>query len=246
MRNFRLIKKEINVNFILDEIDLAIKNKYIEEDFGVSKRLERVKSKLDYFSGKYHDSHTVSGWNNIICSCILENPYYWQLCSENSKFLYKTNLYNQFPKTLEFLRKFAKENNSILQRVSIVSLSANGEVLPHVDTGEYPKWRDRYQFVLISEKGSEFSSGNEKQILKENELWYFNNKELHSVRNLSNSPRLHIIFDLLPKNHFSFKQKIINAMFSYFYQKYYDLFGKEEFDVLLEKYPLLLKILFSK
>lgn len=45
-------------------------------------------------------------------------------------------------------------------------------------------------------------SGNEEQIVNAGELWYFNNKEIHEVFNQSASPRIHIIFDILPKNNF--------------------------------------------
>ncbi|MDB5259785.1 MAG: hypothetical protein JWN37_16, partial [Candidatus Nomurabacteria bacterium] len=154
-------------------------------------------------------------------------------------------LYKHFPNTIKYLKQFAKENNCELQRVIFASLLPEGKVLPHVDRGEYFKYRDRYHLVLKS-KGSEFSSGNEKQIFQEGEMWWFANKELHSVKNLDNSERLHIIFDLLPKNHYTLKQKIVKYFFNYFFQKYFDTYGKNEFTYFLENNPTLIKVLLSK
>ncbi len=36
-------------------------------------------------------------------------------------------------------------------------------------------------------------------VMREGELWVFDNKALHEARNPTNEPRVHLIFDVLPE-----------------------------------------------
>ena len=246
MNNFRLIDKNIDVNFILEEISNAFKINDFPSDFGFE--LKIINAHKDTASKKeYFDYHKDSAWQHIFSAYRIGEKDRTQLfCDMNSNFLHRKKHYRAFPKTLCFLKSIADKHDSCLQRIIFAQLESGGEVLPHVDSGRYFKHRDRYHLVLKSSHGSEFTAGDEKQIFKEGELWWFNNKERHSVKNLNDSPRLHIIFDLLPKNHFRLREKIVYGFFSFFFQTYYDTFGKKKFDELLEKYPALLNILLTK
>jgi hypothetical protein len=102
-----------------------------------------------------------------------------------------------FPALMAFLGQFAEQNEASLQRAMIVRLNPGGRVYPHVDHGTYYKVRDRYHLVLVSPGGSELTSGGERVVLGEGELWWFDNKRVHSARNLSADWRVHAIFDLL-------------------------------------------------
>ena len=103
-----------------------------------------------------------------------------------------------FSSLMGFLEQFAERNAALLQRAMIVRLKPSGRVYPHVDRGSYYEFRDRYHLVLLSPEGSELTSAGERVVLREGELWWFNNKRVHSARNLSADWRVHAIFDLLP------------------------------------------------
>ena len=104
-----------------------------------------------------------------------------------------------FPLISGFLTKFARERGGQLGRAMIVRLEPNGHVSEHIDEGAYYEKRDRYHFVLKSPGGSVLNSGGESVTMQQGELWWFNNSELHSASNPAGDWRIHIIFDLSPK-----------------------------------------------
>ena len=75
---------------------------------------------------------------------------------------------------------------------------ARGWVRPHVDAGAYYRIRDRFHLVLRSREGSPLTSGGETVVMREGELWAFDNKAEHDARNPIDEPRVHLIFDVLP------------------------------------------------
>jgi hypothetical protein len=121
-----------------------------------------------------------------------EETYHPQFTEESAEARY-------FPITVKFLEQFAARRGGLLSRVTIVSLSGQKQVYPHIDQGEYYQLRDRYHLVLRSE-GSTMISGADTKIFNEGDLFYFNNHVLHEAYNHNNSERIHIIFDILPKD----------------------------------------------
>ena len=101
--------------------------------------------------------------------------------------------------TRQFVLGFAAEVGGEIGHVRVTNLLAGCEVVPHVDVGEYCANRDRYHLVINSPQGTLFNAGDETVTMRENELWWFDNKAVHSVKNLSDVPRTHLIFDLLHK-----------------------------------------------
>jgi hypothetical protein len=104
---------------------------------------------------------------------------------------------NAFVALSETVSNFARESNSFLSRVVIVKLSANTNIMPHFDFGEYYEMRNRYHLVISSE-GSRMISGGVEKVFHEGDLFYFNNHIVHEAFNDNNSDRVHVIFDLLP------------------------------------------------
>ena len=100
----------------------------------------------------------------------------------------------------QFLEDFALEQDSILGRAKIVCLPAGKRVYPHVDRGEYYRVRDRYHFVLRSAAGSWLKAGEEDVRMKEGELWWFDNNQMHEAHNDGDQDRIHMIFDMLPSH----------------------------------------------
>lgn len=104
----------------------------------------------------------------------------------------------QYPLFVQFLKDFAKERNEILGRAKIVCLPAGKQVYPHIDRGEYYRVRNRYHLVLRSSLGSWMKTGDEEVRMREGELWWFDNNEVHEARNDGDQDRIHVIFDMLP------------------------------------------------
>lgn len=104
----------------------------------------------------------------------------------------------KFPRTLGFCESVAKTVGGQLGRATLVALLPRCEVYPHIDGGAYYRIRDRYHLVLRSRNGSPLTVGDETVVMREGELWAFDNKSRHSARNPSEERRIHLIFDVLP------------------------------------------------
>lgn len=112
-----------------------------------------------------------------------------------------TTTSGEFPRAVAFIKTFAAERDAALGRAKIVNLPGACRVYPHVDRGEYYRLRDRYHLILLSENGSYLKSGDEEVRMRAGELWWFDNKAVHEAHNDSDADRIHLIFDLLPASH---------------------------------------------
>lgn len=104
----------------------------------------------------------------------------------------------RFPLALAFCERVAAELDAELGRATLVTLLPNSRVYPHVDAGAYYRVRDRLHLVLKSSQGSPLTAGDETVVMREGELWAFDNKARHFADNPSAEPRVHLIFDVLP------------------------------------------------
>ena len=104
----------------------------------------------------------------------------------------------KFPRALAYCESIADDLNGTLGRATLVALLPHGRVFPHVDAGAYYRIRDRFHLVLRSARGSPLAAGDERVVMRPGELWAFNNKARHWADNLSEMPRVHLIFDILP------------------------------------------------
>jgi hypothetical protein len=104
-----------------------------------------------------------------------------------------------FPMTCGFLEDIAATRNAVLGRAKIVCLPAGRRVYPHIDRGDYYAKRDRYHLVLRSALGSWLRAGDEEVRMREGELWWFDNKQIHEAFNDGDEDRVHLIFDLQPR-----------------------------------------------
>lgn len=103
-----------------------------------------------------------------------------------------------YPLACAFLEDVATELNADLSRAKIVCLPAGRKVYPHIDRGAYYRLRGRYHFILKSSAGSWMKAGDEEIRMREGELWWFDNDQMHEAHNDGEEDRIHIIFDLLP------------------------------------------------
>ncbi len=97
-----------------------------------------------------------------------------------------------------FLQEFATEHYAEMGRAKIVRLMPGRRVYPHIDRGEYYRVRDRYHLILQSSAGSYMKCGDEEIRMREGELWWFDNNEMHEAYNDGEQERIHMIFDMLP------------------------------------------------
>lgn len=105
---------------------------------------------------------------------------------------------SRFPVALTFCRAIAGLRSGELGRATLVALQPRGWVRPHVDAGAYYRVRDRFHLVVRSLGGSPLTAGGETVVMREGELWAFDNKYLHEASNPTDEPHVHLIFDVLP------------------------------------------------
>ncbi len=87
--------------------------------------------------------------------------------------------------------------NGYFVRIILVKLQANSKITPHVDHGYSLSRAHRIHLPIITNEKVEFTIDNKTKILAEGELVEINNRGTHSVNNLSNLTRTHIIFDFV-------------------------------------------------
>lgn len=109
-----------------------------------------------------------------------------------------TTVSESFPLARAFITDVATRLDADLSRAKIVCLPAGRVVYPHIDNGDYYRFRVRYHMVLKSTAGSWMKAGDEEVRMREGELWWFDNDQMHEARNDGDEDRIHIIFDLLP------------------------------------------------
>jgi hypothetical protein len=105
-------------------------------------------------------------------------------------------LARRFPATMQWLEAFARQRERQLGRALLAKLKPRGRVYSHIDHGEYYRIRDRFHLVIVSACGSRMICGAWTQLMREGELWWFDNKKPHEAFNPSDEDRIHLIFDL--------------------------------------------------
>ncbi len=111
-----------------------------------------------------------------------------------------TTTSKRYPLACALLERTADELDSLLSRAKIVCLPAGRQVYPHIDRGAYYRLRNRYHLVLRSAAGSWLKAGDEEVRMREGELWWFDNDQMHEAHNDGEQDRIHMIFDLLPRS----------------------------------------------
>ncbi len=110
-----------------------------------------------------------------------------------------TGMSARFPETVRLIESLAAELGGELGRAKLAQVPPGKKVLPHVDRGEYYRLHNRHHLVIRSEKGSPLQAGDEEVRMQEEELWWFDNSALHAAQNDSTANRVHLIFDVLPR-----------------------------------------------
>ncbi len=101
-----------------------------------------------------------------------------------------------FPGLLKLLLGFAEGVDGDLGRALLIRLAPGGRVGRHVDQGAYYAVRNRYHLVLDAPLGTDFTCGGQSVHMHEGELWWIDNKSMHSAHNQTPYPRVHLVFDI--------------------------------------------------
>jgi hypothetical protein len=80
-------------------------------------------------------------------------------------------------------------------RVLIVRLAPGGTLDQHTDDGLYAEHYSRFHVALQAAEGSTLTVEDESTFMQPGEAWWFDHRKLHSARNDSQTPRIHVIFD---------------------------------------------------
>lgn len=103
---------------------------------------------------------------------------------------------NELPATLDVLVRVLQMSQAReVGRVMLVKLLPQGHVTPHVDEGRYAEHFARFHLVFTSSPDCHFCAGGERVVMAPGELWWFNHRVEHEVRN-GGTDRIHLIVDL--------------------------------------------------
>jgi hypothetical protein len=108
----------------------------------------------------------------------------------------RTNMAQLFPHILAVAEEFAEKEQGGLGTVVLVRLRPRMKVYRHYDDEPHLKGRERYHLVVQSAGGSLMTSGIERRVFKEGDLFFFENHTMHNAANDSDDWRIHMIFDM--------------------------------------------------
>lgn len=90
----------------------------------------------------------------------------------------------------------ARVEGERLGRVMITRLAPGAKIGAHADGGEHAAYYDRFHIVLKGLAGSSFVCGGEQVNMQTGEVWWFDNKQVHSVANNASDDRVHMVIDI--------------------------------------------------
>ena len=174
MKNIRIIKTNVNVSKILEQL------KQYPEDWGSQKDIEDAEQldPTEYIV-------TVDVLQLIIGGLETEDQYVG-----NSEICIKTPAYEKHTEVISYLSKYFKK----LRRCAFLALPIGGEVGIHIDEGTYYLTKDRYHLSIQGKY--EYNVGDERIIVEPGTLFWFNNKLPHSAVNIGDNVRITFVFDV--------------------------------------------------
>lgn len=87
-------------------------------------------------------------------------------------------------------------------RIMVVSLAPGGFITPHVDEGKYADHFERFHIILATNPDCWFQCNHDQDSaefvrMKVGEAWWFNHKREHTFMNEGETPRIHLIADMV-------------------------------------------------
>lgn len=169
-KNIKLMKAGVDVSAIRDEV-----NRYIE-DWGVQKTYENT--------DQLHDL-PVSVLQLVIGVVENEGDH-----PSNSEISQRTPLYDKYEVTKAWLQENAPDHD----RVAFLKIPVGGDVGMHIDEGTYYLTRDRYHLSIQGKYA--YRVGDQEVVIEPGTWFWFDNKKPHAAKNLSDEPRITMVFDV--------------------------------------------------
>lgn len=91
-----------------------------------------------------------------------------------------------------------QKQNGKRGQVLLIKLFANEIIPDHKDSGDYLVNVHRNHIPIITSDKTFFGVGNELINMNTGECWEINNTKTHSVENISNTDRIHLLIDIMP------------------------------------------------
>ena len=98
-----------------------------------------------------------------------------------------------------YIKDLEKEYNGKVGKSMLVSLNPESFIYPHIDSGLYLTKCFRCHIPILTNELVHFFAGNDWVMLDEGDSFELNNQAVHSVVNYSQTPRIHLIIDIIPK-----------------------------------------------
>lgn len=174
MKNIRIIKTNVNVSKILEQL------KQYPEDWGSQKNI-KDSEQLD--PTEY--TVTVDVLQLIIGGLETEDQYVG-----NSEICIKTPAYEKHTEVISYLSKYFKK----LRRCGFLALPVGEIVGSHIDEGTYYLTKDRYHLSIQGKY--EYTVGDETTTIEPGTLFWFNNKLPHKAVNIGDNIRITFVFDV--------------------------------------------------
>jgi hypothetical protein len=174
MKNIRIIKTGINVSKIIKDLNDN------PQDWNYQKELPDT---------KVLDPHTYISQAAVLQLVIgtVSHPDEYVFDSEGCM---PAPAYQRHTAAIGFLKRHFKN----FKRVGFLALPPEGETGAHVDFGKYYLTKDRYH---LSIQGTyEYVVGDEKIIVEPGTLFWFDNKQEHSAKNIGKVDRIVLVFDV--------------------------------------------------
>lgn len=110
---------------------------------------------------------------------------------KNSELTCPTPMFDKYTEAIEWLKS---QGFTKISRCAFFRLQPGGEVPNHIDDGTYYLSRDRYHLSLQGEY--EYTCGDETHVITPGTFFWFDNKDYHTAKNISNVDRITLVFDV--------------------------------------------------
>jgi hypothetical protein len=99
------------------------------------------------------------------------------------------------------IQEFEKIHDGKMGKVLFINLPAEKVIDGHFDRGDYLDVVRRHHLAITTNPKVLFSVGNETLNMAIGECWEINNNHFHSVSNLGETNRIHLLFDIIPNKY---------------------------------------------
>ena len=147
------------------------------------------------------------GWYKFpYCSHV---PWYQDLNTESVIGKERAEIYNE-AKTIfnHILNQFG--NDYVMWGAELNSVPPGNAVNPHFDRHFYSDYTTRIHIVLTTNPDVLFIFENQTKKFAVGECFIFNNKLQHSITNVGDTARLHLVVDIVPKTVFQYVERSIS------------------------------------